>query len=130
MTNFNFNSNRLAELEGKLRAFIVHGNVDDDDDDDDQDGQTRVLIAILRDACNLVREADGFAPDLKIIVDRVDQMINSAVNYAYIDGGFCDIMPSFAHSDANPEVDGNMFEVEEGQPVLCMFPSLGQPLKL
>lgn len=114
MASSNLNSNRLAELEGKWNAFT------DDDDDDEQPGRVEVLVTILQDACSLIRDADGDASDFKTIVDRVDQLINSAVDYAYNDGDLCDFMPSFAHSEAYPELDGKIIQ-GDGALELCGF---------
>ena len=111
------NSNRLAELEGKLRAFIDHGRGGDDDDGSGHSKE--VLIAILRDSCNLLRDADVAAPDFKKIVNRVDQLINRGVDYAYNGGDLCDFMQSFAHSEAYPELDGKI--VQQGELELGMF---------
>jgi len=111
MASFNFNSNHLTVLEGKLTAFIGHDNEDDSDDAEgskDDHGGVNALVAILQEACSLVRDTDGVAPDFKTIVDRVDKLINSAVDYTYNDGELCDFMPSFAHSDTYPELPGNI----------------------
>ena len=117
-------SSNLAVLEGKLRAFIDHSDEDDDRDDAEgsksDDHRVEVLVAILQDACSLIRNADRVAPDFKTIVDRVDKLINSAVDYTYNDGELCDFMPSFAHSEADPELPGNIAH-EEGSLMLGMF---------
>jgi len=122
MANFNFNSNHLTVLEEKLRAFIDHDTEDDDSDDaegsKDENGGVNALVVILQEACRLVRDTDGVAPDFKTIVDRVDKLINNAVDYTYNDGDLCDFMPSFAHSEAYPELPGNMGH-DKGS--LCMF---------
>jgi hypothetical protein len=113
MANFNFNSNRIAELEKKLEDYKVA-----DAESDHEEDTRKVFLDILKDACSLVREADGFAPDFQNILDKVDGLINNAVDYAYGDGDLYGFMPSFAHSDANPELEGDIFH-EEG--VFCMY---------
>ncbi|SRR5260221_9683397 len=121
MASFNFNSNHLTELEGKLRAFIYHDSEDDDaEESKDDNGGVKALVAILQEACSLVRDTDDIAPDFETIVGRVDKLINSAVDYTYNDGDLCDFMPSFAHSEAYPELTGNIGHDKES---LCMLKS-------
>jgi len=68
MTCSNPNADRLAELEGKI---------DHDDNDNEQLGRADDLVAILQDACNLIRGADGDAPNFKAMVDSLGQLINT-----------------------------------------------------
>lgn len=113
MANFNFNSNRLDVLEEKLSAFIDRDLEDDDDDTEvSDDSRIGAVVAILQDACNLIRDTDGVAPDFKTIIDRVDTLINRAVDYSYNNGELCDFMPSFAHSPAYPELPSNIPNVK------------------
>jgi len=113
------NIDHLTVLEGKFSAFINRAHEDRDGD------RVEDLVTILQDACSLVRGADEVAPDFKTIVDRVDNLINSAVDYAYNTGELCDFMPSFAHSEAYPELDGKIVHLGELTD-LCTFLSLGQ----
>jgi hypothetical protein len=110
MATFNFNSKRLSELEKKLQEYRTQRDGDDERDDDDKD----VFLGILKDACSLIRDVDGFAPDSKEIVDRVDQMLNDAISYAYGDGNLYDFIPSFAHSDSDafPVLEGKLWQQE------------------
>lgn len=101
MANFNFNSTRIDELEKKLENYKAE-YADSDHEEDTRD----VFLGILKDACSLVSEADGFTPDFQDIVVRVDALINDAIDFAYGDGDLYDFMPSFAHSDSNPQLGG------------------------
>ena len=107
------NLNRIAELEKKLQEFM-----DEYEELDHEEDTSEVFLAILKDACSLLREADGVGPDFQDIIVKVDDLINSAVDFAYGDADLYDFMPSFAHSDANPELDGAIFH-EDG--VFCMY---------
>jgi hypothetical protein len=113
MANFNFNSKRIDELKKKLEDYKTD-YAEEDDEGDTKD----ILIGILKDACSLIRGADGFTPDFQDIVNKVDDLINDAIDFAYGDGDLYEFMPSFAHSDDNPELDGKIFQ---GDGVFGMF---------
>ena len=118
VTSFNFNSGCLDVLEGKLSAFVGRDREGSDDEDSmDDRGRIGVVVAILQDACGLIRDTEGVAPDFPTLVDRVDKSINSAIDYSYNDGELCDFMPSFAHSAAYPELPGDI----AGEGTLRMF---------
>jgi hypothetical protein len=87
---------KLAELEQRLQEF----ESDDDLQEEDSENEHAIFLDILRESCVLVRdvEASG-ASNLAIIIDRVDQLINNAVKFAYGDPGVCDSIPSFAHTE-------------------------------
>ena len=72
-------------------------------------GNPDVFIA----SSSLISDADSTAPDFKAIVEEVDRLINNAVSYPHGPGELYDVIPSLAHSNANPELDGNIFH-EEG----------------
>jgi hypothetical protein len=113
MANFHFNSNRIDELENKLEDYKAEYAESDHEEDTKE-----VFLGILKDACSLVREADGFTPDFQVIVDKVDKLINDAIDFAYGDSDLYDFIPSFAHSDDNPQLDGKIFH---GDGVFCTF---------
>jgi hypothetical protein len=109
-------SNRIVELEETLEAYKAEfaeldlgGNHQD------------VFIGILKNACSLIRDADSSASDFQAMVERVDRLINNAVGDAYGPSELYTFIPSFAHSDANPELDGKIFD-EGMHCALIMFP--------
>lgn len=107
-------SNRIAKLKQKLEDYMERNTADSedkgdsyyDDNESASDDNHEDFLGILKDACNLIRGADRLAPDFQDLVDKVDALINAAIGYAYGDGDLYDFIPSFTHSDANPELCG------------------------
>lgn len=84
---------KLAELEQRLEEFES-----DDELQEDSSSEHAIFFGILRESCALVRDAEASeASNFTIAVDRVDHLINNAINLAYGDPGICTSIPSFAH---------------------------------
>jgi hypothetical protein len=86
---------KLAELEQRLEEFES-----DDELQEDSSSEHAIFFGILRESCALVRDAEASeASNFTIAVDRVDHLINNAINLAYGDPGICTSIPSFAHTE-------------------------------
>ncbi|EGN98975.1 hypothetical protein SERLA73DRAFT_73551 [Serpula lacrymans var. lacrymans S7.3] len=90
-----WSSKLLTRLE-EIKEDIDRYKADEQEDEEGEIDET-VFYSNLQLACDLVREADsGGAPNLPTIVERVDNLINEAVHFAYGDAEF-DYLNSFAH---------------------------------
>ena len=92
---------KISKLEERLDDVIYKDN----DEDEERDGE-KALMAVLKDACALIRkaESEGVA-NLDIAIDQVDKLINKALDFAYGDSEMFDFVPSFAHSNECPVLD-------------------------
>jgi hypothetical protein len=87
---------RLNTLKARLAAVDI-----------EQDDADTVLLAILRDACMLVHDAEAsHAPKetLDALTTQVSKFLDDAVNFAYSTDYLFESLPSFAHSDEHPEI--------------------------
>jgi hypothetical protein len=85
-----------------LDAFI---SADAEDEEAGSEGQI-VFLAILQSACALIRGAEAAgATNVDVAIERVDQLINKALNFAYGDSEMYDFVPSFAHSSDCPVLE-------------------------
>lgn len=112
---FNSSTNGLSALQEKLYGF----QADEKAQEEDSENQHKVFLGILRDICSLVQESDSSAPDFQEIVVKADGLLNDAVDFAYGDGDLFDFIPSFAHSETNPKIPG---QIVEGKDVFCESP--------
>ena len=87
---------KLTELERGLEEF----ESDDELQEEDSSNKHTKFFGILRESCALVRDAEASeASNFTIAVNRVDHLINNAINLAYGDPGICTSIPSFAHTE-------------------------------
>lgn len=100
----NPNSSRLRNLENELTAYMA------DDDAQEQDGEdgTDIFAQILKDICSCVRDAAA-APDFQDLLAQAAELINRALSFAQGEAAIYQLVPSFAHSDANPNVEAGPF---------------------
>jgi hypothetical protein len=102
---------RLSTLGQRLRNYEANfpGEPDDNlesgqnsaaDSDEEEDAKKRNFLAIFRDTCTLIREAEAAeAPDLTTLVDSADKIFNEGVEFAYGASDLFDFMPSWAHDN-------------------------------
>jgi hypothetical protein len=81
-----FNLRSISKFEKQLDAFISA-----DAEDTGSGNEGKVFLAILKNACALIRGAEAVgATNVDIAIERVDQLINKALNYAYGDSEMYD----------------------------------------
>jgi hypothetical protein len=100
------NQERLNTLKARLAAVDV-----------EKDGADKVLLAILRDACMLVHDAEAsHAPKetLDALTTQVSKFLDDAVDLAYSADYLFDFLPSFAHSDEHPEIEDKLENARGG----------------
>jgi hypothetical protein len=89
---------RLEDILRRFKAFrIRHG------DSDDERQMSEEFLAVLRDACSLIRDAE-LSDASEAISAKVQAFFDESITYAYGEGDLFDFMPSFAHSSEYPEV--------------------------
>ena len=92
---------KISKLEERLDDVISKYS----DEDEEGDGE-KAFMAVLKDACALIRDAEseGVA-NLDIAIEQVDKLIDKALNFAYGDSEMFDFVPSFAHSNECPVLE-------------------------
>jgi hypothetical protein len=86
----------LSGIEKRLESFM---SSEEAQEQDSKNGEHKVFLGILGDACNLVRSDSSPAS-----IEHVDAFLNRAVDFGYEGGDLFDYMPSFAHCEEFPEV--------------------------
>ncbi|KAF8145877.1 hypothetical protein K438DRAFT_1991437 [Mycena galopus ATCC 62051] len=91
---------QCANLEKRLQTFV------DDRKALDVDSLAHpVFLGLLAEACNLLRAADAGDKEYPAIMGQINETINKAIELGYKRVEF-DFMPSFAHSNAHPALEG------------------------
>jgi len=85
----------LADLEQGLEEFESNKDLQEED----SGNKHAIFLGILRESCTLVHDAEASeSSNFSIIIDRVDQLINNAIELAYGDPRIMDSIPSFTHT--------------------------------
>ncbi|KDQ56993.1 hypothetical protein JAAARDRAFT_194182 [Jaapia argillacea MUCL 33604] len=89
-------STRFSDLSERLSTFQEDEDLREEDDGD----QHNFILAIFKDACELVWEAEiAKDPQFDEVLLQAKDLINEAINYCYSDSDVFEFIPSFAHSD-------------------------------
>ena len=71
----------------------------DSDDDEDEDRASDRLIQIMTAACSVIRQAEAKDHhELPQIVEKVGELLDRVISFAYSDMAFIRCIPSFAHA--------------------------------
>ncbi|KAI0072967.1 hypothetical protein K474DRAFT_1678259 [Panus rudis PR-1116 ss-1] len=99
----------ILSLHNRLARFIEeYDKVKESEEEGDVDKQ--LFVAILSDACNVVRRAEAQGnPELEDIVEAVNKLLIDAFDYAYDPSvDLYESIPSYAHGEHTPLIKDHL----------------------
>lgn len=101
-TKFSLLKKRLDDYRGEYESGDLEA-AEEEGYEASRDNDEK-FVAILKDACTLIREAESSeAADFPEILEAAQDILNQAVSFAYSDVELFEFLPSWAHDNDREE---------------------------